>query len=81
LEAQTVYTSIEQSVLIPFTHFGPSGDLLVTLAKALVLTLIFGIVTGFVQGLVQLKKGGPTRIWYVMLLIGIVGVTTIVVFA
>ena len=81
LEAQTVYTSIEQSVLIPFTHFGPSGDLLVTLAKALVLTLIFGIVAGFVQGLVQLKKGGPARIWYVMLLIGIVGVTTIVVFA
>lgn len=81
LEAQTVYTSIEQSVLIPFTHFGPSGDLLVTLAKTLVLTLIFGIVAGFVQGLVQLKKGGSARIWYVMLLIGIVGVTTIVVFA
>ena len=32
LEEQTIYTSIEQSILIPFTHFGPSGDLLLTLA-------------------------------------------------
>ena len=81
LEEQTIYTSIEQSILIPFTHFGPSGDLLLTLAKALVLTLIFGIVAGFVQGIVQLKKGGPARVWYVMMLIGIVGLTTMIVFA
>ena len=81
LEEQTLYTSIEQSILIPFTHFGPSGDFLLTFAKALVLILIFGIVASFVQGVIQLKKGGAMTIWYLMLLIGIVGVTAMVVFA
>ena len=80
LEEQTLYTSIEQSVLIPFSHFGLPDDLLLTLAKALVLILVFGIVTGFAQGILQLKKAGRANIWYVLLLLGIVVVTLIVIF-
>ena len=81
LEEQTLYTSIEQSVLIPLTHFGPTGDVLLTVAKALVLTLVFGIVTGFAQGVIQLKTAGQASIWYVLLLIGTVVSTSMVVFA
>lgn len=80
LDAQTLYTSIEQSVLIPFTHFGPTENLLLVIAKAVVLTLIFGIVTGFVQGVLQLKTAGHALIWYVLLLIGTLVVTTMIIF-
>ena len=81
LNQQTLYTSIEQSVLIPLTHFGPTDSLLLTIAKALVLTLIFGIVTGFVQGVIQIKNAGRATIWYATLLVGTVIVTTMIIFA
>lgn len=79
LNEQTIYTSIEQSVLIPFSHFGMTGNIWLTLAKAVVLILIFGLLTGFVLGLGQIKQSEGHGIWYVLLLIGAVIVTLIVV--
>ncbi len=80
LNAQTIYTSIEQSVLIPFTHFGMTGNVLLTLAKALILLLVFGLLIGLVQGFMQLKNAGQATIWYVFLLIGAILVAGVVIF-
>ncbi|MFC4652989.1 glycosyltransferase [Lactococcus nasutitermitis] len=81
LNAQTLYTSIEQSVLIPFSTLGIHGNFLLTLAKSVILILIFGLVTKFVHGIAQIKDGGEATVWYVCLLIGAVIMTITVVLA
>lgn len=81
LNDQTIYTSLEQSVLIPLTQFGMTGDVLLTIAKVIVLVLVFGIVTGFVHGIVQIKEASNATIWYLMLLVGAVLVGLLVFIA
>lgn len=80
LQEQTLYTSIEQSILIPLSQFGTASDLPIVLAKSLVMILIFGGVTGFIQGILQLKNSGSALIWHTLLLLGTVVVTILVVF-
>lgn len=79
LNAQIIYTSIEQSVLIPFTHFGLDGNGLMTLAKSFVLLVALGLLAGMVQGFLQLKRAGKGTIWYFILLIGALLVTAAVI--
>lgn len=79
LNEQTIYTSIEQSVLIPLTHYGMTGNGLLTVAKASVFLLIFGIVTSFFHGLIQIKEASSATIWYILLLIGVVFVSLMVI--
>ncbi|CAM3082217.1 glycosyltransferase [Lactococcus hircilactis] len=81
LDQQTIYTSLEQSIFIPVTHFGLRGDVLLTLAQSLVLLLVFGIVTGFVLGVFQVRVANTSRVWYVLLLIGAVVVSVMAVMA
>lgn len=81
LNAQVLYTSVEQSVIIPLTTLGFSGSFWMTLLKAVVFLLVFGLAANFVHGVRNIQKAGQTFIWQVLLLIGSIIVLAFVVFS
>lgn len=81
LNAQVLYTSIEQSIIIPLTSLSITGNTWMVLLKALAFLLVFGLMTNFIHGIRNLKKAGQTLIWQLLLLITSVGILALVVFS
>ncbi|HFU9602852.1 TPA: glycosyltransferase, partial [Streptococcus agalactiae] len=81
LNAQVLYTSIEQSIIIPLTTLGFTDNFWMSLLKALVFLLVFGLAANFVHGVRNIKSSGQTFIWQLLLLLGSILVLGFVVFS
>jgi hypothetical protein len=81
LNAQILYTSLEQSIVIPFMQLGFSQHFLMNLAEVLVFSIIFGLFTNFIHGIHDVKVAGEGKIWHIFLLIGTVFAFVLVVFS
>ncbi|MCH1722585.1 hypothetical protein [Lactococcus formosensis] len=81
LNAQVLYTSIEQSIIIPLTTLGFTDNFWMSLLKALVFLLVFGLAANFVHGIRNIKKSGQTFIWQLLLLFGSILVLGFVIFS
>nr|WP_251712993.1 glycosyltransferase [Lactococcus ileimucosae] len=81
LNAQVLYTSIEQSIIIPLTSLGFTANLWMSLLKSIVFLLVFGLAANFVHGILNIKKSGQTFVWQVLQLIGSVAVLFFVLFS
>lgn len=80
LNQQTSYISLEQSLFIPFTRFGISGEFFTNLVKTIVVLLVFNFATQFMIGM-RLKKESQVRAWHISLLTGSVFSVFIILFS
>lgn len=80
LNEQTIYTSIEQSFLIPFGQFSIAGDFGAVALRTVLLLILSGFVFAFIYGIRQAAQSGASVIWYGLLLLGSLSITVVIFF-
>lgn len=78
LDAQVLYTSIEQSVIIPLTNFGISnfGEF----AMAVVMLLIFSLAGSIFYAMGHIREQSDLPFWHSMLILGALVVMVLTLF-
>ncbi|GBG96831.1 glycosyltransferase [Lactococcus termiticola] len=70
LNAQTLYTSIEQSIIMPLSQFSLSSLSINNLWHSVLALIISGFIFAFYQGFRNLHKSGPAMTWHILMLLG-----------